>query len=289
MSHYSLLIIGEDPEGQLAPFDEKLEVPEYCAGEVSEKEWEMFEGVIGLQFPKLKGLDRESMYKEKGEFFNNGKWRKNSNGIWEKWSTSNPNGKWDWYVLGGRWTGFFKAKSFDSGKVGKPGVYKNTPKSVYHVDQLRMKELDLQGMLLDAEDEAREQFRDLLNVIGKDRPPKFNDLVEKHGGDLEKANKEWHENPIVKKMKANNLLPIFEDCWEYWADFDEEKFVFREINSCILPFAVLKYGNWYERAKMFMFGLTDERLGEDEWRKLVFSLLEDLDPDTLLSLYDCHI
>ena len=32
------MVIGDDPEGQLAPFDENKEVEEYCTGEVSEED-----------------------------------------------------------------------------------------------------------------------------------------------------------------------------------------------------------------------------------------------------------
>lgn len=32
------MVIGDDPEGQLAPFDENEEVEEYCTGEVSEED-----------------------------------------------------------------------------------------------------------------------------------------------------------------------------------------------------------------------------------------------------------
>lgn len=36
MSHFVTMVVGDDPEKQLAPFDENLEVPEYYDGEVSE-------------------------------------------------------------------------------------------------------------------------------------------------------------------------------------------------------------------------------------------------------------
>ena len=38
MSHYVALVIGEDPESQLAPYDESIEVASYCTGVVSEGE-----------------------------------------------------------------------------------------------------------------------------------------------------------------------------------------------------------------------------------------------------------
>jgi hypothetical protein len=51
MSHFTVLVIGDNPEKQLAPFKEDL------------------------------------------------------------YDNTNPNGKWDWYSLGGRWSDFFKIKN----------------------------------------------------------------------------------------------------------------------------------------------------------------------------------
>lgn len=70
MSHYTCLVIGENPEAQLEPFSENLEVEEY----------------------------------------------KTSAG---NMSTYNPNSKWDWYQLGGRWSGFFKLKAGKEGICGE--------------------------------------------------------------------------------------------------------------------------------------------------------------------------
>lgn len=36
MSHFVVMVIGDNPEQQLAPYDENLEVPEYLVEEVSE-------------------------------------------------------------------------------------------------------------------------------------------------------------------------------------------------------------------------------------------------------------
>jgi len=40
-------------------------------------------------------------------------------------STYNPQSKWDWYSLGGRWLGYFKLKGRKGGKLGRAGVFGN--------------------------------------------------------------------------------------------------------------------------------------------------------------------
>ena len=57
----------------------------------------------------------------------------------------------------------------------------------------------------------------------------------------------------------------------------------------IRTFAVVKDGVWYERGKMGWFGITTDEKDEDKWEKQIQELLKDCDNDTLISIYDCHI
>lgn len=47
--------------------------------------------------------DFEKQYEKYGIDWNNYRWRKNGDGVWESWSESNPNAKYDWFLLGGNW------------------------------------------------------------------------------------------------------------------------------------------------------------------------------------------
>lgn len=54
-------------------------------------------------------------------------------------------------------------------------------------------------------------------------------------------------------------------------------------------FAVVKDGKWYERGKMGWWAVvTDDKIKE-VWDAELKTLLEGLSPDTLLTMYDCHI
>lgn len=51
-------------------------------------------------------------YEENGNDWNGNRWKLNEEtGIWEEWSTYNPDSKWDWYSIGGRWSDGIKTKS----------------------------------------------------------------------------------------------------------------------------------------------------------------------------------
>lgn len=110
----------------------------------------------------------------------------------------NPNAKWDWYQLGGRWSGLIKLKNNTDGVIGEPSlVAKNIP----GIDQ-------------------------------------------------------------AKKGDISNLTTIY-------------------------PFAILKNGEWYEKGEMGWWGMVSNE--NIEWEKEVTKLLTDLPDDTLISIYDCHI
>lgn len=121
MSHFITMVIGDEPEKQLAPFDEDLEVPEYYDGEVSEGDKKRMMDYYSAQ-KDVSFLSFEECYKEFGENWNDNTWRKCEDGLWRVVSTYNPNSKWDWYLLGGRWSGkILRLKQgATSGIIGEP-------------------------------------------------------------------------------------------------------------------------------------------------------------------------
>ena len=112
MSHFTCLVLGENVEGQLEPFYE-LEcsfnqkdiqkdpraqfIKEFETKELIE-EWEK----IKQTRPDLKYDTPEECASDYFGYTKEGE-------DWGRWT--NPNSKWDWYTIGGRWTGFFKPKA----------------------------------------------------------------------------------------------------------------------------------------------------------------------------------
>ena len=113
---HSLLIIAET-EGRsiselMEPYWQDLEVEEYCEGEVPEMDKQRF---LDYYNEKIKGFhfsmeQFDELYKEYGEAWNFNRWRKDDDGVWRIYSTANPDMKWDWYEVGGRWAGWLQLK-----------------------------------------------------------------------------------------------------------------------------------------------------------------------------------
>lgn len=62
--------------------------------------------------------------------------------------TYNPDAKYDWYSVGGRWTGYFAKKPDGDGVLGVPGVFGNEPRENY-VDIIKVKDIDWEQMTAD--------------------------------------------------------------------------------------------------------------------------------------------
>ena len=150
--HFTVLVVGEEPELQLEPFQENnmgdcppeflqfLSMEDELADEYELNR--MIESPEGDMKP-IKELypTFESFAEEYHGFDKDPRMRKY--GYWE-----NPNSRWDWYELGGRWTGAFKLKDGAEGVIGGPSVFRErAPVEEGFVDQARKGDIDWEGTM----------------------------------------------------------------------------------------------------------------------------------------------
>lgn len=308
MSHFTVLVIGDDPEAQLAPYNENIEVPPYIDGELTDVDKQRFidyyTDLTNTEKDKRKsksnmsakalranlGRSFEDLYQEYGEQWNSRRWKLDEkDGKWYEWSTYSPCSKWDWYELGGRWSGYFKVKKNGHGTLGQPGIFDNKPTPGY-VDQLRYGDVDWEGMREDATHQALEVFGRVKDAIaGLPMPENWSTFRERYPEDIDRARKEYHAQPAVKALEKAELSPLIHCPVDRFCNFDEMKFIEKVRRECIEPFAVVKDGTWYESAKMGFWAMTRDEKPQEEWTETVNKLLDSCTPDTLLSLFDCHI
>ena len=139
MSHFTVLVIGPDHERQLAPYHEFE-----CTGEDDEfvqdvdvteetrESWEeqkQRDGNTVRNFAEFasdwqgatialgkSAIDLSGEHKYGYTLVEDGE-------VVEVVRRTNPNKKWDWYVVGGRWQGFFRVKAHSmAGALGVQGV-----------------------------------------------------------------------------------------------------------------------------------------------------------------------
>lgn len=322
MSHFTVLVIGENPEEQLMPFqennmgdcpsqymaftdEEDEHVDQYETGTASKvvmpngrllSTWDA-EFKVGSGFNSKNIVPdhlekREVPFKElypTFEQFMSG-WsgheeRDEKTGRYGRWE--NPNAKWDWYKLGGRWTGFFQLKQGRDGQQGDPGLMKNKAEEG-SCDSALKSAIDFEAMRQKARDEALVAYEKFASAMtGLAWPLSWTACRAKFADDIDSARTFYQSQPELKAVKDAGI-----DAWD--CPFDtygasREEYLTRRANSACTTFAVIKDGNWHERGSMGWWGCVSDEKDKDAWGAEYAKLIDDLPDETLLSVYDCHI
>lgn len=176
MSHFTVLVTktqDKSVDDQLAPFDENRDVPAYdrecyCIGNIARRAADkLAKEELGWDvdskrddYWKLPDDERtderwkatikpfvylSKKYEQAHELY--GKSNpdcEECHGTGTDKSQYNPDSKWDWYSIGGRWTGYFKLKDGTEGALGESGVFGNEPEN--DADVARVKDIDWERM-----------------------------------------------------------------------------------------------------------------------------------------------
>ena len=298
MSHFTVMVIGENPEEQLAPYDENESVEPYLESIVSQEEKDRFVAYYTEKGENSANKGFEELYVIFGEDWNGKNWVRNEvTGEWEEYSTYNPKSKWDWYQLGGRWNGFLKLKDGAKGEVGSPSLISSVRADAGWADRALKSQIDFEGM---------------RDVAGKQAVEEYNKVKEVFGGVIPKLEHSWStiidpNNPffstmsidekrefyhnqdamkLVKKLqKEEKLEGFFFDLDHYQVTVEEYEQKARK--NAILTFAVVKDSEWYERGTMGWWAIVADE--KDNWDDEFNKLIDSVSDDTLISVYDCHI
>lgn len=207
----------------------------------------------------------------------------NRYGYWE-----NPNRKWDWYQVGGRWTGYFKLKPGAIGETGSPGLLTGRAEPGY-VDSCRLGDIDFETQRATARAEAAAAYDKYLAVTAEHGVPQdFSFYREKHGEDLDVARKEYWSQASMQALREADLVPWSATVSETYG-CGREAYIERDVASVGVTFAVVKDGVWYEKGSMGWWGMVADEKDQNIWNEQFQKLLADLPPETLVTVVDCHI
>ena len=177
---------------------------------------------------------------------------------------SNPNAKWDWYQVGGRFSDILKLKENVESEVDDPG----------------------EPSLLMTDYKKRENFCSSAKVKDIDFTP---DKEE-----YENAKRYWEVaidgEPLKPEEKESDFTLFYKK--EYMIDKYKNKENYATICSLPITYAVLTPdGVWHEKGEMGWFGLSSETADESfDWDMHFKEMFIDTaDPEWILTIVDCHI
>lgn len=251
MSHFTVMIIGEDPETMLAPYDEAAEgVFHDCTDEVKAM-WEENKSSKILDGKTVQET-YETIEKFADQYFGYVA-EPDIDGEQSFGHYANDEGHWDWYSLGGRWQGFFihkplkKCKYPEDIKLGECGVGGEEKMHERACDQLRKCDIDIEAMRAEAGKHAAKYWK------------------EHHEG----PTSPWMDEDVVKMTEA-----------EYCE---------KRMRGIFETFALIDENGWRESGRMGWWGMVMDPKDPADWKAEFDARWNEIPDDTLISVYDCHV
>ena len=289
MSHFTVLVIGNDIESALAPYQENnmgdcpeeyLEFVDYTLEVTKEYEEDTYteyvlpddtitryltnEQVELVKEWKIKEV--EVKYKDRYTLDEFAKkyhgYTKNSD--WKYGYKTNPNSEWDWWVVGWRWAGNI---------IVKPGTTFETPNfswgwsaeekqkvlETLRTDSALLKDIDLDAMVANHIEDLTDNYNKL---------------------------KDFDNLPMEEKIHYMFLREQrdYIDAWHTLEEFLEE-FTRHPLNA----YAYVHNGEWIYQWDMGWFGMSNDNCTPKEWNAKFTEFINGLDPETRITFVDCHV
>jgi len=372
MSHSVVAVIIDQNQklsDVLAPFDENMRVAPYVAFTREEKLAERAKTIATITRnleremakPKEKRnaewMERASKYKDElegmteDEFYAKQCEGRELNEHGQPTSTYNPNSKWDWYSVGGRWAGHFKVKD-GVAVVGWPGdgvlpvqpspaaeapaqdadpgeidLHAGTspvdePRSIAwrgeqswgardegiqypegFADAALKRDIDFDGTLVHNAEIAGRRYdlaRTVVDGIAHLPYVPWSKFIERMDSeenlDPDEARNLYHAQEIVVAWRGDHGDGSDKDLrslrtWNNIDDFLEprEEYVRKRASEAVVPFAVLKDGEWIEKGSMGWWGIVSGEKDESVWRDQFQRVLDTVRDDQVIVMVDVHI
>lgn len=338
MSHFTVMVVGENVDELLAPYHEfectghndefvqnidrtdevRQEWEEYLHGDndgsklvLSFRDWlkeeesvEDHEFLRPDQTPDYDGDHKWGYYVlDQGELV-------------KAVRRTNPNAKWDWYQVGGRWQGMLKLKPEYAEAMGYLAALESRGKTIpeslvekcagiamgspsllmgghkfnrFQVDQAPKGKIDFDGMIQDHLNRIMPTFDAIQEAIGGREWETWSEVreSERFKGDIDSARKHFNSQPVVEAIKEVLKGQFFID----WEEFkkDRDTYMQEQRLNAVSTFALLKDGEWLGQGEMGWFGMSDDKMEKATWYEQQMSIIESLSDDTLITIVDCHI
>lgn len=213
---------------------------------------------------------------------------------------TNPQGKWDWMVVGGRWAGHIKTKNRVEAAYspnfswGWDESAKRKRLDGRHVDFATKSDIDFDSMRSEAEKKAAADY-DFVAPLLSSTPPHtpWSEIDHKKENSREEY---WAQPRCVKwkELEKNFRGTEHEKYFGFDSSADDylvsrETYIKDAGDSAFRTFALVIDGKWYAKGDMGMFATVSNEKEKDVWNKFFWETVNGLPDDTILTVVDCHV
>lgn len=208
---------------------------------------------------------------------------------------TNPNARWDWYQIGGRFAGRLILRRDATVAVVKPPNFswgwsadekaEVLGGGVTRVDSALKRDIDFAAMRDLAAKKAGDQWDTVRRVACGLWEPW--EVVLKREGGVEKARVSYHAQPPLVRLRADAET---RGIWEDDAFLsDRVPYVQEARDRAVGSWGMVHNGKWSEQGKMGWWATsTPGELTTEEWYRRQNELVESLPDDTRITIVDCH-
>ena len=198
---------------------------------------------------------------------------------------TNPNAKWDWYVIGGLFTDSLRNKlgafgdSFQKSDIDFKACNQickaersKTIDGLFTSNPTLNKNVDLLNKALKAHAESEVWYADNRDSLKDKKPLEIRAMLQEKFPDIKYIENSWWFVPFV--------------------DFNIHKDIYEWIEAApiVSAHAFLDVeGNWISQCDMGWFGMSVDKMTDDEWYKRLSELVDNVEPDHWITVVDCHI
>jgi len=302
MSHFAVTVCIEHPdnlEAVMAPYDENLEVEPYRSYEEGGPagHW----SVSGSRKAGLLGADDSALTWAQVAEAHNKRYDDepillDGDGRAYAMSTRNPQSKWDYWRIGGRWGGYFPYRAEFADRVLKPERGWGSPESISprHCDGGPKAALDLAAMRDRKAAEARVRYGEWAKLAAK-HPGALpwsvfaDNISDGTGYTIKDARKAYHEQPLIQAIRDTDFRHYDDPV----AEFAKPEALYAEhARAGAVPgyATVTLDGRWMAPGTMGWFAVSDDEEGDriGYW-EAANAYIESLDDAAWLIVTDCHI
>lgn len=239
---------------------------------------------------------------------------------------TNPNAKWDWWVVGGRWTGhlhpFYDPTEDPSnsekcwlcrgtgkrddelgremrlsdptytcnGCRGTGWMVKHPPQwKKFAGDQMMVGNIPIDEIRAKAAQDAAKRWDKFHSIVNGRPYAVWGDVLDKFEN-REDADKEYENYPAAKEVRA---------CREFdWLSPNEERrllgpraeYIAHKEDGALRTHAFIGLdGKWYEKGDMGWWGVSSNNKEPEVWNATFRNVFDSLPSDAWVTVVDCHI